>query len=318
MTATGGKDMIKAAFLNLGTHMWGEYDTLQDRLDFDYPTWVRMTERLQRAGGNMIVLDVGEGIVLPHCPELAVKGSWTPERLAGEQARLKGMGIELIPKLNFSAAHDAWLGEYTRMMSTSEYYRVCEAAIRDVTDIFGKPRFIHLGFDEETFTHQRRRKLARCRQGDLWWHDLDFLADVALKAGSRPWIWSDYLWRHEDEFLRRMNKDIVQSNWYYGCSFAGADVELKGDTEDALYDRIVRGFVKLDRAGFDQVPCGSIWEAYDNFGPLVEFCERRLSKERLLGYMMAAWYMTRPNELWKHLCAFDIMEEAFARMGQAS
>ena len=203
------------------------------------------------------------------------------------------------------------------MTSTPEYYRVCEAAIRDVIDIFRRPRFIHLGFDEERFTHQRRRRLARCRQGDLWWHDLNFCASVALKAGARPWIWSDYIWHHEEEFLRRMNKDIVQSNWFYGSSFAGADTESKcteDETEDQLYDRIVRCFLTLDRAGFDQVPCGSIWEAYDNFAPLVDFCEERLSARHVLGYMMAAWYMTRKEEVWKHFLAFDVMDETFARM----
>ena len=305
---------IKAAFLNLGTHMWGEYGTLSDVLDFDYSTWVCMTERLQRAGGNMIVLDVGEGVVLPHCPELAAKGAWTAERLAKERARLAGMGIELIPKLNFSTAHDAWLGEYSRMVSTPEYYRVCEAAIRDVIEIFETPRFIHLGFDEERYTMQRRRQIARWRQGDLWWHDLEFLSGIALKAGSRPWIWSDYMWHHEEEFLRRMSKDVVQSNWYYRSSFAGAKLDRE-DSADSTDDKIVRGFLKLDRLGFDQVPCGSIWEAYDNFALLVDFCERRLSKEHNLGYLMAAWYMTRPSELWKHLFAFDIMDEAFAHCG---
>jgi len=29
-----------------------------------------------------------------------------------EIARLKGLGLEPIPKLNFSACHDAWLKDY--------------------------------------------------------------------------------------------------------------------------------------------------------------------------------------------------------------
>ena len=68
-------------------------------------------------------------------------------------------------------------------------------------------------------------------------------------------------------------------------------------------------FLDLDRAGFDQIPCGSIWERYDNFALLVDFCDRNLSRERNLGYLMAAWYHVRRTELWKHLFAFDIVEE---------
>ena len=312
-----GQQKIRAAFLNLGTHMWGEYGKLSGKLDFDYPTWIAVTERLQRAGGNMIVLDVGEGAVLPHCPELSVKGSWRADRIAKELDRLKAMGIETIPKLNFSATHDAWLGEYSMMLSTPEYYRVCEAAIRDVVELFGKPRFVHLGFDEETPSHQRRRGVMRLRQGDLWWHDLEFLAGVALKAGARPWIWSDYIWRHEEEFLKRMSKDVVQSNWYYGNAFRMPDLS-RSDPDDPLVERALRGYIKLDRHGFDQVPCGSIWSDYDNFAQLVDFCERNLSRERCLGYMMAAWFMTTPEALWKHLFAIDVMEETFCGLARGN
>ncbi|MBQ1229154.1 MAG: uracil permease, partial [Firmicutes bacterium] len=41
------------------------------------------------------------------------------------------MGITIIPKLNFSTNHDVWLGEYSRMVSTSIYYGVCRDLIND-------------------------------------------------------------------------------------------------------------------------------------------------------------------------------------------
>ena len=40
-------------------------------------------------GMNMVVVDVGEGIVLSSHPDLAVKGSWEPERMRGEVERLR-------------------------------------------------------------------------------------------------------------------------------------------------------------------------------------------------------------------------------------
>ena len=88
--ADNGK--IMAAFLGVGTHMWGEYGTLPDTLDFDERVWEAIVTRFARAGGNMILLDVGEGVVLPSVPELAVKGAWTPERVAAERERLAAMG----------------------------------------------------------------------------------------------------------------------------------------------------------------------------------------------------------------------------------
>ncbi len=62
------------------------------------------------------------------------------------------MGIEPIPKLNFSAAHDAWLKDYSRMVSTLGYYEVCRNPDPGVRLLFDT-RFFHLGMDEETHAH---------------------------------------------------------------------------------------------------------------------------------------------------------------------
>ena len=54
---------------------------------------------------NMVVIDLGEAIQYQSHPELAVKGSWPVEKFRKELARLRGMGLEPIPKLNFSTTH---------------------------------------------------------------------------------------------------------------------------------------------------------------------------------------------------------------------
>ena len=74
------------------------------------------------------------------------------EKLRNEIARLREMGLEPIPKMNFSTAHDIWLGEYSRMVSTKTYYRVCEDLIRDVAELFDHPRLMHIGFRSEEHT----------------------------------------------------------------------------------------------------------------------------------------------------------------------
>ena len=104
----------------------------------------------------MLLLDLAEQIVYPSHPELAVKGSWAPERVCKELDRLRGLGLEPIPKLNFSTCHHFWLKEYSRMVSTPEYYKVCADVIRDVCEIFESPRLFHLGWDEERMGAQRQ------------------------------------------------------------------------------------------------------------------------------------------------------------------
>ena len=85
---------------------------------------------MARAGMNMLVIDLGDGIRYESHPEIAVQGAWPPARLREELARLRALGLEPIPKLNFSTAHDAWLHDYSRMVSTPAYYKVSRRAHR--------------------------------------------------------------------------------------------------------------------------------------------------------------------------------------------
>ena len=253
-----------------------------DHVRFDEPSWGRISSALLKAGCNQIIIDLAEIVEYPSHPELAVKGSWSVEKLRSEVARLRAMGFEVIPKLNFSACHDTWLKEYHRMVSTRKYYQVCEDLIKDVAEMFDYPRYFHLGYDEETAGHQREHLFAVCRQGELWWHDFLWFAKVTEKTGCRPWIWSDYIWNHKDEFLKRMPKSVLQSNWYYGANF---DISKKKIP-------YVEAYEWLDKAGFDQVPTGSNWSCDTNFSGTVGFCDKAYSKNLLKGYMMAPWTRT--------------------------
>ena len=251
---------------------------------FDEPSWNRLSAALAKAGCNQIIIDLAEIVKYPSHPELAVKGSWSVEKLRKEVARLRGMGFEVIPKLNFSACHDTWLKDYHRMVSTQKYYQVCEDLIKDVAEMFDYPRYFHLGYDEETARHQSRHLFAVCRQGDLWWHDFLWFVKVTEKTGCRPWIWSDYIWNHKDEFLKRMPKSVLQSNWYYGAQFDSSKMGERSHYVDA--------YEWLDKAGFDQVPTGSNWSCDTNFADTVKFCDAKCRKDLVKGYMMAPWTRT--------------------------
>ena len=246
-------------------------------------------------------------MVYPSHPELAVKGSWSVERLRAELARLRGMGFEVIPKMNFSACHDTWLKEYHRMVSTKKYYQVCEDLIKDVAEIFDRPRFFHLGYDEETAAHQAQHLFAVCRQGELWWHDFLWFAKVTEKAGCRPWIWSDYIWKHKDEFINRMPKSVLQSNWYYGSNFDVASMGERG--------KYVEAYEWLDKAGFEQVPTGSNFSNDVHFEKTVQFCAAPCRHDLLTGYRMAPWTRTFAIHEEKSLQAVAQMAAAIKARG---
>jgi hypothetical protein len=241
--------------------------------------WQDLTTRMAEVGMNLLLIDLGDGIRYESHPEIAVTGAWSPQKLGAELARLRKLGLEPIPKLNFSTAHDTWLGPYRRQVSTPTYYKVCSELIAEVAKLFDKPRFFHLGYDEETAGNQVNNDYVVVRQHELWWHDFDFFIAEVERHGVRPWIWSDYAWKHRDEFLQRTPKSVLQSNWYYGATLKETETAVK------LYG-------ELERHGFDQAPTGSNFEHAENFGETVKYCRRIIAPERLKGFVQTPWRPT--------------------------
>ena len=204
--AQKGED-IRAVLLHWGYNMWGESlpegvtsitggRLCNDHVKFDEALWNKLVDRMVERGMNMVLIDLGEFPVYPSHPELAVKGSRSPDWIRGEIRRLKKLGLEPIPKLNFSTAHDAWLKDIGRMVTTPPYYKACREIIRDAAEMFDHPRFLHIGYDEERFSHQKGFQCVRT--DEVWWHDFLFFVKAVEDAGMRPWMWSDYGWKHDD------------------------------------------------------------------------------------------------------------------------
>jgi len=316
--ATGAinDQMIWANLIHLSYNMWcdrlpdswGYYTRDQlhfvqvsDTLRFDDSLWRDITEKMAKAGMNMVVIDVGDGIQFASHPEISVKKAWSPGRLGEELARLRSLGLEPIPKLNFSTSHDQWLHDYSRMVSTPVYYKVCSELIAEVAALFGKPRFFHLGYDEETAGNQESYSISIVRQHELWWHDFDFFINTVETQGCRPWIWSDYAWGHPDDFFKKMPKKVLQSNWYYGLDFDKAD------------DIYIKTFRELEKYGYDQIPTGSNWSSPENFGKLTEWCRKEIPGPRLKGFLQTPWYPTLETFRDKHIQAIENVAEAIRK-----
>ncbi len=266
---TGRSDagMIWGCLWHLSYNMWVDRDAPElgrehicatPYLRFDTGLWNDLLKSMVEVGMNMVVIDLGDAVKYESHPEIAVRRAWTPARLRRELARMRRMGLEPIPKLNFSTGHDAWLGPYSRCVSTDTYYGVCADLIAEVIGLFDTPRFFHLGMDEETAHHQRNHEYVVIRQHDLWWHDLYLLFEQVEKGGVRPWVWSDPIWRDPETFIKKMPTSALQSNWYYGARFS---------------KRInyVAAYLLLEEHGYDQVPTGSNWTVPENFEKTADF-----------------------------------------------
>lgn len=320
--------MIRALYAELGQNMWFQE---APALEFEDATWQRIVEKAVELGFNQIVLDLGEGVHYASHPELAHPGAWTRERVREEVRSLKEKGIALIPKFNFSACHHLWLGDYRRMLGLPEYYRVCRDLISEVYDLFDKPEYIHIGMDEEGDTRFfRNMDLVAYRQGELLWHDLQFLLDCVRDTGAMPWIWADIAFLEPEEFRKRIKPgSVMLSPWNYRglkeehyTPIAGSIYEdyYKGTgytyvEEDPLCVRYMENSIPTAKDGYDIVPCASvIWNEY-NADDVVEYFMQNMT-DHTAGFMVAPWQTTTgefEDEIIKNMEALKAALDKFCK-----
>ena len=286
-----------------GIKSWGG---LRTEFEPDQSVWDNAIKSMANNGINMVVINLDDSVLWRSHPEISLRNSWTPEKLREELGNIRRQGIEPIPMFNFSATHDAWLGKYSRMVSSPQYYEVCKELIVEAIEIFDNPRFIHFGMDEERSDYQSHFDYIVTRQNELWWSDLFFYISEAMKKNVRPWVWSDYVWHNPDMFFKMMPKSVVQSNWYYG-----QDLDPK--------QTYVKAYLDLEAEGYDQIPTGSFhavpgknFQALNpkNIGNTVEFCSKYISDSRLMGFMQTFWMPTTVRFEPTILEAIDLIGEA--------
>ena len=318
--------MIWSIYAMLGQNMWWQD---HPELDFEDEAWEELIRSAHEHGFNQIVLDLGEGVQYESHPELARKGAWSRARVHEEVARCRDLGIELIPKLNFSATHHMWLGEYRRMMSTSVYYKVCRELIEEVYELFEHPTYVHLGMDEEGDPQFfKELDMVHYRQGELIWHDLKFLCDCVLKCGAKPWIWADMCIYHPDEFRKRIPyTDVVLSPWIYFAvrrehwtlisskqRYLDSNEGKMGLTymeEAPIWQAMTHEGVKAANDGYDTVPCASVWgECEYCSDDVVEHFINNCNNEHLIGFMTAPWIRTNLKQLGQIKASFETLAAA--------
>jgi hypothetical protein len=289
-----------AVLLHLGSNMWGKPGechhyvqeqsiAYHDSLYCDMGVWHKVTEFLPQCGINTVLVDVGEAVLLDSHPELAVAGSLTKAEMKKELDRLRSLGLTPIPKFNFSCTHNGWLGKYNRMIGTKEYQQVCADIVDEMIDIFDKPEFFHLGFEEENVEYQKYYPVKIERSWRKKTDDALAVFEVCRRKGVRPWIWIDPRTMQGfggvERFRENVSKDVLLSNWWY------EDVYYAGESENA-YTKLYR---ELDEWGYEQVPTCSTWTCFHNPRQTVKYCEKYLNKDLVKGYMTAPWLTTRPE-----------------------
>ena len=300
-------NMIWAYFMGVSHHMWTDgnrtsfvrwylpTDSYKEENEVDIQTWDETVNFLGERKYNMLVVDLGDGVLYDSHPEISAPDAWSKDFLKQKLEQARAQGLEVIPKLNFSAGHDTWMKEYRRMISTPAYYKLCADLIAEVCELFGYPRLFHLGLDEENERNQKGHEMVIIRGEQLFWHDAYFLFKECEKHGARPWVWSDYYWDFPKLFEKYMPKSVLQSNWYYGTF-------MDFDRSKEEY-RAIKTYEELERLGYDQVPTCASYKRKQNAFQTVAHCQKFISKEHLAGFMSVPWMPIKESE--KYFLKYD-------------
>ena len=281
---------------------------------FDDTFWDYVVEESAKSGINMIVLDVNDGLELGSHPEIAKEGCWTRRKMRKEIERCKKLGIEIVPKFNFSTIHSYWMKEYRRKTSTTEYYQFVNDIIKEAYKLFDHPRYIHIGMDEEGAQYCGDSKLSVYRQKDLFWHDLRFLYDCVADTGAMPFLWFNPLFDDPEEYKKRFDPDEAILQPYYYNAFRKehwTPVESRSEYvvyyNEGKYKELGIKFVEQDpylvefrektiplmKEGYLYMPCASVFNRCDwNHHDLVEYFKENAPDEQIVGYMSAPWFRT--------------------------
>lgn len=276
-----------------------------------------LIDQCEKNGMNAILLDVGDGVQYSRHPELALKNSWSAERVHEEVQKCRAKGIELIPKVNFSTDHAFWLKDYYRMTSSSIYYKVCHDIIEEIYELFEQPKYIHIGMDEENYSMLQKFDYVVLRKGELLMHDLKFLIDEVNALGAKPLMWADVFLSNPESFVAHIPvDDVILMPWYYHAfkrehstpvkvwwEILGMENQvnymehpeykqgrrfIEDRPEHVRFRETAAPYMKY---GYKYIPTPSVWGRNDyNTEELVEyFRDGAPSDDQIVGFITAPW-----------------------------
>lgn len=329
---------VKGAFINLGVK-WSSSYRNKTELYFEEDVWKDMTEACVQSGFNTIFVDLHEGLQYGSHPELSADGAWSRQKMRREIKRLKEMGITLCPKLNFSACHDYWLGEYRKMRSTKEYYRVCRELITELCVFFEDSPYFHIGMDEEDLKHVQWAELACFRQGKQLWFDMQYLLDCVRDCGKTPIIWGDAIMYNYEEFKKNISAEdlIIMHYYYHGVKeehwirtdsredyykyyyvnghYAGQGMEIL-ERDDPFYIAFRENVHRSVQDGYKAIFCVSNFYRHEhNADDVVDMLINDWKEEGLEGIITAMWTPSVAEYREQNIEGIRLLSNAFQKYG---
>lgn len=229
------------------------------------------------AGFNFLIIDIKDAVIYKSLPHLKRNYS-VPMRELKELVELaKSLGLEVVPKLNFSKSnihrHSQWLWNKQRESDTSLLWKDAVKAIDEIITAT-KPRFFHIGMDEDD-----------TRSPEEYANALKFLYGHLKKRKIRMVMWAEcgHNWRQTERWkeipaIMNLPRDVILMLWSYHLTL-----------EDWVQ--------KLQRKGFDVIGTSASLKLKDEdkrtwYGENTRDWLKVLKKNKSFGHCLTRWIPT--------------------------
>ena len=264
----------------------------------DVPAFEKVCDKAAECGFDKILIFTGDALVYDTHPELALPGAWTKEELKAQIERIRSLGMEPIPMLDFSAAHDVWLGEYAYKLSTDEYYKVCADLIGELCELFGGPSLFWLGLADENESAQARYRVCTVRDDLLKARDTAFLISECRKHGARPWLCGELFLSSPELFEKTVGRDVLIGG------FIARDFSAKSVLNGTSVIPDIDVYRKLAPLGYSVTPALNAYRVYFVGEMLTAFLRDNLSeaaKKNVVGFVRIPFLAVRAENIYKLL-----------------
>jgi hypothetical protein len=202
--------------------------------------------RLRQAGYDTVVFEIEDKVSLDCIGSAAWCEAYSKEEFADILSNCLSAGLQAIPLIQ-TYGHLEWLLTHSPFQPLREQasiaYTICPLKedsrkfllryVDEVCELFGNPRYIHLGGDEAVYMGtcpDCEAKVKSSSKSALYSDHMRWLSSHVLSRGSRPMLWADMILAHP-ECIDQLGKDMVWVDWNYGMMPDGNDsINLWGRT----------------------------------------------------------------------------------------
>jgi len=302
----------------------------------------RLIPQLKKCGFNTILWEMEDAVRFDTCPEIAAPDAMSKAELAAILAFARESGLENMPLLQ-TLSHNAYVLRHPKYqhlsekpgflelycLSRPETGRFLTDWAREIADLFGNPRYFHIGADE---AHKIGKECDLCRKSveklgvaGLIVKHLSPVKQALFERRITPVMWADMVHNHP-ELKTMLDRRTILADWWY----ESAERAFRQVGPEKKRVNVFAEAAELRKSGFAVWGCAASRSWGDSvFAPrhdhhLKNYREwrRAFAEIPLEGVMLTSWsWHLFPLELQMPvvaLAAYDGLddaqyEEAFAR-----